>query len=351
MAVHWGSVEFDQRNDVRIGGESWFQITASRTGTLTVEALLNQAGGNVDLEVYDAQNHLLAASSTAGNERIDISATLGSNYFIRARGTNADVDFRLTNLVSVSGKVVDVAGTTGNDSFRWTGGKQHQIAVNGVQYDLGNVTNIRFQGGAGGDTLVLTGSAATETAMMRTGNVELTSSSYQISGTSIEANYFQGGAGDSAYLFDSAGRDLLEANPRWARLSGTNFSSYVSGVSSVTVYSWGGNDEARLAGSAGDDVFTASGGIRSVKGAGFELRCENFQSVKFDGAGGYDRAELLELATGDDFYGHRNYGRLTAAQYKTELSDVDSILAQARAGQKARLDIRTVDYVFQSLGT
>jgi subtilisin family serine protease len=355
-AVNWGTVEFARINAVPLAaGEGWFQVTASRSGIFTVEALAGQSGGKVQLDVYDAQQKPVSGSNLSGTSsasggRVDFDATAGGTYFVRARGVAGKVDFRLTNLVTVAGGNVNVAGTAAADSFTWTAGTKQQIAVNDVQYAMANITSVQFQGGAGSDSITLVGGAAAEAVTLSVGSVDLSAMSYRVSAGSVETIRVYGGAGDRAVLFDSTGSDFLQATPAWTRLTGAGFENYVSGMSTVRAYSSGGNDLARMYGSAGDDTFTVSGGSRIVSGTDYSLRSENFQCVQFDGRGGFDRVELLNLVASDELYGRRSYGRLTSGEFKTEISNVDAILVQARLGASTRSDVRTVDYVFQKLG-
>lgn len=355
-AANWGTVEFARINNAPLAsGEGWFQVTASRSGIFTVEALVNHASGNVQIEIYDAQHKLISGSDLSGTAstsggRVDFDATAGGTYFVRARGAGRSADFRLTNLVTVAAGNVNVAGTAAADSFAWTAGTKQQITVNGVQYALADIKNVQFQGGTGNDSITLVGGAAAEAVTLSVGSVELSAMSYRVSASSVETIRVYGGAGDRAVLFDSSGNDFLQSTPQWTRLTGAGFENYVSGMSTVRAYSSTGNDLARIYGSAGDDVFTVSGGSRIVAGTGYTLRSEDFACVQFDGRGGYDRVELLDLIASDDFYGRRGYGRLSSGDFKTELSGVDAILAQARIGVSTRSDVRTVDYVFQKLG-
>ena len=117
--IDWGTVTQSLSNNVANAGETWYRVTASRTGYLTAEALFAAAGGNVDLALYDSNLQLLSSgTANAAGERVDFLATAGTSYFLRVTGTNADVDFRLTNLVSQSGTTVNVAGTSAATRLR-----------------------------------------------------------------------------------------------------------------------------------------------------------------------------------------------------------------------------------------
>src|SRR4029079_8175672 len=120
---------------------SWFQVTAGHSGRFTAEAFYAQLRGNVDIELYNSQQTLLGTSAgTNGSERIDVDVAAGDTLFLHVKGANPDVDFRLTNLVSIIGSSATVLGTAGNDVVRWQG--DGQLAVNGVTYSLSGVTQI-----------------------------------------------------------------------------------------------------------------------------------------------------------------------------------------------------------------
>jgi hypothetical protein len=129
---------------------------------LTIEAFFAHAAGDIDLELYDAQGTLLAASrSTASNERIDAAVAAGQTLTLKVLGANADVDFRLANLLRVSGGVIDVFGASGDDRFAFVADSRHTITVNGVRYKFGaeEIHTIRIRGSRGADAVTLTGSA------------------------------------------------------------------------------------------------------------------------------------------------------------------------------------------------
>ena len=94
--------------------------------------------------------------SLPGVEAVGVVSTLPLS------GANADVDFRVTNLVSRTGSTVRVLGTQGNDQFTFSAGTDHQIAVNGVayQFDAAVVSSVTFHGMAGYDAAELTGATA-----------------------------------------------------------------------------------------------------------------------------------------------------------------------------------------------
>ena len=105
----WGAFSSGSREDVNVAGEGWYRIEASQDGYMTVQSAFNAAGGDVTLELYNENMELI----DTGDLRVDVLADAGEAFFIHAVGTNADVDFQMTNLVDIDNGVVTVNGTNG----------------------------------------------------------------------------------------------------------------------------------------------------------------------------------------------------------------------------------------------
>ncbi len=350
-AVNWGAIEQLRKDGVHLASsDNWFQITAIRTGTLTVEAFLQQSRGNIDLELYDSQQRLMASSSQSGSERLDVSAIGGVTYYLRVRGTNSDVDFRLTNLVSFAGSTVDVAGTAANDTFAYSGATR-QLIVNGVTYDTPSATTVRIDGGAGYDSVTLVGGAAAETATLKPGSVAMVGGGLSAIATSVESTRVLGSAIDTALLYDSAGRDHLAATTTTATLTGSGYRSSVEGFGSVTINATaGGGDTALLTGSAGSDTLTVWAGTRLFHGGGVTIRAENFQTVRFHGGDGHDRVNFYTAGKHSWLGGQGATGWVYAPSFTTEFAEVESLLAHVRAKHKLHTELSALDYVFRKIG-
>jgi hypothetical protein len=331
--------------------DNWFQITAGRTGTLTVEAMFRQSGGNIDLEIYDSQKRLIASSTTFGHERTDLNVSAGGTYFVRARGSNSDVDFRLTNLVSISGNVADIAGTSGDDSFVFDAASR-SIVVNGVHYKAVTATNIGFDGRGGSDSITFVGSGAAESAVLRPGSVQLVGGGISAVATSVESTHVVGNAFDTAIFRDSAGRDTLEASATATILSGPGFRSTAQGFGTITVHStWGSGDFALLTGSAGSDTLTVWAGIRHLQTGGTQIRAENFDSVRFFGGVGWDTVDYYTTGKQGWLGGRGPSGWVYNPGFVTEFGEVESLLAHVRSKQKLSTDLAALDFWFRKIGS
>ena len=153
---NWGTVTQLQANNLANSGDTWYHVEASRTGYLTAEAFFSGAAGNIDLAWFDSNLQLLANGVDAtDSERVDRLVTAGDQLFLGpVSGTNADVDFRITNLVAQVGSVVNVAGTSQDDTISFSGGTTQTISVNGAAYtfDSTAISAINVDGKSGTDT-------------------------------------------------------------------------------------------------------------------------------------------------------------------------------------------------------
>ncbi|MEX2173368.1 MAG: S8 family serine peptidase [Pirellulaceae bacterium] len=350
--INLGVVEQLRRNRLNLTtAGNWFQLQASRSGTLTVEALFQLSRGNIDLEVYDVGQRLIVSSATwASGERVDFQAAAGDTYFVRVRGVNANVDLRLTNLVTFAGNSVTVTGTNGADTFQWHGDAR-QFAINGVTYETGGSTNIRFDGRGGYDTATLVGGAAAENAVLSTGHAQLVGGGIAVTASNVQFSRVVGQRNDSAVLHDSAGQDFLTASATSVVFTGNGFRSAVEGFGNVTVYATaGGDDYARLHGSAGNDVLGVSLGRRVLHTGGVNIWTENFQTVHFYGGEGWDHVNFFAGSKHSSLGGQGATGWAYAQGYITQFAEVESLLAHVRAKQRLHAELSALDYFYRRIG-
>jgi hypothetical protein len=333
----WGVVTQSQLNNRGNTGESWYRITASRTGYLTAEALFATAGGNVDLALLDSNLRLVAGGrATAAGERVDTLANAGSTYYIRVAGTNADIDFRLTNLVSLSRATVNVAGTSESDAFTFSwGGTNNTLSVNGASYQFNKnaISTFNFAGGSGSDTIVMTGSTANDSATLRAGNVQLAGSGYVATATGVENVTFHGGGGnDVATFHDTTGNDSLTTWSNRAVMYGEGYWNDARGFGRVYAYASSGDDQACLRDTIGNDVFTSWSDRAVMYGDGYWTDARGFDRVTAFASGGNDQAWLRD-STGDDvFTSWWNRGVMSGAGYSNDARGFDRVYAIASIG-------------------
>jgi subtilisin family serine protease len=335
----WGSVAYNQASDVSVNGERWFRIVASRDGLLTVQGAFNAAAGAVNVALYNTALTQIAAGTTSGGlARVDVNAAAGGEYFVRVTGTNADVDFKLLNLVSQAGSIVTAIGTADADVFAFAAGATHLLSVNGVSYSFtaGSAAQFNIDGLGGADAIVLTGSTGADAAIMRVGSTTLTGVGYSVAAANFETQSFQGGGGaDEATLYDSTGADTLTATPAYALLTGAGFSTRVDDVDSVTAYSnsaGGQRDVAFLHGGAGDDRYVGRTVYSLMEGAGFRNVAHGFDRVDAFAGAGNDQAFLYDSASDDTFTARPEYSVLSGADFFNVVQGFDRVEAISSLG-------------------
>ena len=334
----WGLISYAEYQGVSISGENWFHVAADADGYFTSQALFDSAGGQISLELYNSSLQLIDSGNAAGGEsRVDYYGAVGDELYIKAIGTNADVDFRLTNLVSVVGTTVNVAGTSGDDTFTFAAGSTHQLSVNGATYsfDSVSVTNFQFDGSTGNDTISMVGSAAAETAVLRVGDADFYSSTYAVAANQIETVTIDGAGGsDKAYLFDSAGNDILVTGPQSSQMTGSGFNHTALGFElTYSFASAGGNDKAYLLDSAGNDSLVATPTYARMSGSGFYNYTQGFDLVyAFSTAGGTDTATLHDSAGDDTLVAHPNYARMSGSGFYNYTQGFEEVNAYSTAG-------------------
>jgi len=320
----------------------WFTVTAANDGILTLEALFAHGRGDVDLQLYDAAGQLLATSySTTDNERIDLTATAGQTYRLRAYtyggGTSGNIDFHVTNLVSQQAGQLRVLGTEGNDVFTFrAGGSTHQVSINGVEYqvDAASVSRVTFDGLGGTDAITLTGTAGNDTAVVRPGSAQLSGAGYRAEAQNVETIRVLGGGGyDSVTFHDSNGDDAFVARVGQAELTGEGFALYAEQFENARALATaGGNDTARLYDSAGNDVLVAGPVFARLAGSGFSSQAEHFDSVLAYAERGVDVAKLYDSAGNDLFEAGPTSGTLSGNGFLVRASGFDGVHAYATAG-------------------
>jgi hypothetical protein len=163
-SVDLGAVDFDQFEQVTVNGEALYHMTATSNGFFSVMAARSGGAGNVQLELYNGQNQLLATQNlSSGSTQIDALVSAGDSVYLRVVG-NANLQLTAANIVGLSGEQLSVAGTAGNDSVVLTAGSTHRLTVNGFEYNfsVGEVSQVVVAGSNGTDSIVINGTAATE---------------------------------------------------------------------------------------------------------------------------------------------------------------------------------------------
>ncbi len=338
--VDWGVIEQAEFDVKQIGGEAWRQVTASRDGLLTIEAVSSTgaSSNNAVFEIYDANGRLLVSSSAAaGGARADLQAAADATYLVRIENAGPDARFKLTNLVSASQGVVEVWGTDGDDAFQFDARAGFQVTVNGVSYDFAasEVNAFTLRGGGGEDTLRLQAAADNDFATLRVGQTELSNSRFRLLATQFEdVQLFSGGGADFVKMYDSAGDDQYVGRADSSSLRGDGFQNVASVFENVRVYATaGGADTAQLYDAAGDDVFVGRAAWSSLRGEGYYNYVVGFENVRaYATAGGDDTAYFYDSAGDDRFVGRSRWSSLQGEGFDNFASGFENVQAFANAG-------------------
>jgi subtilisin family serine protease len=333
----WGTITQSQQNNISNSSETWYRVTTSQAGYLTVEGLFASAGGNVDVALYDSNLQLIASGiANASGERVDYIATAGTNYFLRVTGTNADVDFRLTNLVSQSGATVTVTGTGGADVFTFAAGAaQHSVGVGGANYlfDTASVSTVDFDGGSGTDSITLTGSTSDDTATLHAGTAQLNGSGYSAATTSVESLVVHGNGGtDIANLYDTAGNDAYTSWWNRVILNGSSYSNEVRGFDRTHAYASAGTDRATIRDSSGSDAYTTWTNRAIMNNDNFWNEVRGFDSMVGVASQGNDRAIVRDSSGDDVFTAYADRATMTGTGFSSEARGFDRVAGMASQG-------------------
>jgi hypothetical protein len=331
-----GRVDFREVAHQPVSGEEWYSFTTARGGALTIEALLAQAGGNVDLKVYNANYRLIATSARTGNERLDLAVAAGQRYYVQLLGTNGDVSLRIANLIGQVGNALSIYGTRGNDSFTFSAGTTHRFTLNGVAYAFGwqSINGFHFDGLAGNDSITMNGTSILDTAVLRPRAASTIASWYAANARSFEnVTIVSGGGNDTARFYDSAGNDTFLADPTTATFTGAGVTNVATGFARVEAHATGGNDRAGFADSAGADTYIASSTYAALIGPGFYNLVFGFDSTQaVSGHGGRDTATLFDSAGNDRFISRPTSARFSGAGWSNEAEGFAAVTARADFG-------------------
>jgi subtilisin family serine protease len=335
--VDWGTITQATTNNVNNSGESWYRVHASQSGYLTAEAIFAAAGGNVDLALYDSGLQLVASGvANASGERIDVVVPANAEYFLRVTGNNADIDFRLTNLVSQSGATVSVAGTSGADTFSFAvGSSTHNISVNGATYQFNKaaVSTINFAGADGTDSITMTGGTGAQTATLRVDDAQLAGSGFTVIATDMENVTVHGGGGtDVARLWGTDGDERFNGYWDHSELIGVGFQFTAVDFDRVIAKAVSGTDRAYLYDTAGNDTYTGYSNVASLYGTGYRNDAYDFDRTYAYASQGTDRAYFYDSARDDTYGAWSDRAMMYSDRYRNDVFGFDRTYAYSTQG-------------------
>ncbi len=389
QAADLGTV-FGKTVNLQNSGQQWYQVTAGRNGIVAFQ-LAGQAGQNVSMQVFNAQQQLLGTATTQGNSLvIQTQAQAGQTLFLSIDG-NFSANLQLQNLVSLQNGVLTVNGTNQSNQVAVRDGAQVAVTVDGVEYTFNRSQLQRVQVYAHGgqnQLNVVQDHVGHQTAHIHQNHIYVFGSNYVLLGHSVQNIQYHGHIQDTVRLFDTLGNDTFIARAGHSEMLGTGYHNQAFGVARVVGIASSGNDQAMMYGTTGNDlvysnptytVLTAgqhwalargfnsvtvdgNGGVDIVAAFGShdnetlsvqpnESRFQstslsreflNFRNQQFFGVGGQNQATLQGGTAGNTFDAYWNRAHFNSGQQATFLSGFQSVTALGNPGDQAIL--------FDSLG-
>jgi hypothetical protein len=288
----------------------------------------------------------------------------GDGFSNRANGFANVFGFATNGDAGGVGDQAFLNDSAGNDLFRSfptfsvMNGDQFNNHVSGFDRVFANAIN--GDAGGTGDRALMYDSAgndffhgyATHSVMLGVGFYNRALGFDQVYGYATSGD--AGGAGDQAFLNDSAGNDIFRARSTFSVLTGDNFYYRVSSFDRVIANALNGDaggvgDQAFLQGSAGNDVFYSTPSFSYLRGDGFYNHSNGFDQVFADALTGDmggvgDRALLFDSPGDDLFYGRSNFGTLSGVGFRNRATNFDSVVADGNAGGVDTLDVDAIMY-------
>lgn len=279
--------------------------------------------GTVDAltgSIADDQLTLNYAPGESGGAVITVRATDSEGLF-------AEDSFSVT--INASNSDVYLQGTNDDDTISvWAGlagTSLHRVDINGAvtTYSPADHAAIHIDGLGGNDRITITGTAGDDEATLRPNSVDVLGSGYAIYGVNVETIVVDGGVGtdDEATLTGSDNSNRLYSYAEYSRLfdSPRTFSHRVDGFEVLTINSaGGGRDYAYLYDSPGKDELNATPeSVQLVRPNGSSIRTvTGFERVyAYASNGGNDSASLTGSATTRNrLYGYADYSILTESR-------------------------------------
>jgi hypothetical protein len=187
------------------------------------------------------------------------------------------------------------------------------ITINGVGHALpGTVNYVFLDGQAGFDQLSLIGTPNNDKVVLfpTAVNFEFNPlhAGFDFQGVNIEKFIVDGrgqtgGAGDEAFLFDSAGNNLATINPFSATLTGGGVDHFVTNCETIVVNAVnGGTDTAVMNDSAGNDVFSSKPQAANMSGPGFFNQANGFRTINGRSINGGNDTAFLQDGAGNNVF-------------------------------------------------
>ena len=306
-ALDLGSVDARSLEHQVVAGESWYRLTASRSGILT--AVIDQS--SLGLAVYDASMNLVSQGDAAASPmRTDLPVQAGQTCFIKVSGHALDFGLQLRNQVSLREGVLSIAGTQADEAFTLNHTADGRLLIDLVQtryvFSANELQWLMLDGAGGNDQLHLNLAGIGDELYVMPHAVQATTSQFFLSGSNLETIFAAVDASDSVFLLDSPGNDLFTVQELESALHSDAFSAHVSGASRLQVVSRSGFDSLIIDGSQGADRFTVSQNHVRWNDADREVLGIGFDDIRLRAGSGIDTIAIHGGNGTDHFQMHGN---------------------------------------------
>lgn len=197
------------------------------------------------------------------------------------------------------------------------------------------------------DVAYLFDSAGDDVLTIDSNNGLLTGDGYKLNVDGFDKTIVYASTGfDTATFRDSVFDDTFIAKPNFARMTGTRphrysttegaepYEAYAAGFDEAVGYASLGFDTAHLYDSQGDEIYTGTPGFGELRGSDLFLKAGGFDSVAAYSSGGQDEALLFDSEGDDLFVGRQGISALFAVdrEYAHTVKNFSIVEATADAG-------------------
>lgn len=313
---------------------AWYEFRADRSGLVTLESSDSSTTASSMQLVDGSGNEIGTHTMNANGDRIDADVVAGNTYRVAIRNAAADTQLKITNLVSVNGSRIEVAGTEGVDSVSIATGEVTTVTVVGTSYRFTGTTQWVISGGTGRDSLQISGTSANESLTIREDRLQFRGTNVDIVATDFESIQVQGNGGrDSANLIGTAANDVAEIRAGSARLDNTNLAWIVQGFQDVAIDAGtSGTDTATLFDSAGNNTLIMERRYSLLEGSGYRAYVSGFDQVDANASNGLDSVRFVDSTGNDQFQAGPGVGTMSGTGYQNTARGFAILSALSRSG-------------------
>ena len=294
-------------------GHYIFESLVAGNYNITEEQPQDLENGTSHIGIFNNDEFVLATNGLAGENQI-IGIELGFGRHGRSFDFSETVDYHFTNYFDQS---LVFSGTDLDDHFEFRAGELYHLAiVNGQEHliDATIRTNFYFDGLAGNDTILMTGSNAVERVVTNGYSAIMRSEYWRVEAVNGEQFTIDSGGGyDRAFMYDTDEDDRMKMTQDYSRMWSDNYTVETRGYHRSYAYAEnGGNDRAYLYDSKYDDTVKMTDNNARMISRKFYNFAGNFERVyAYSINGGNDRAQFWDSELDQDiFQGTPEFSRM-----------------------------------------